>query len=100
MPTLQADVFDEAGRWVGRCDFLWERFGVVGEADGLTKYTDVSVLGAEKMRQERLERTGLTVVRWTASDLRDRNQFSMLIRRALDRGLGGDRRARWAWRPH
>ncbi|QSB14351.1 DUF559 domain-containing protein [Natronosporangium hydrolyticum] len=46
-------------------DFLWEQFGVVGEADGLGKYVDSEVLRREKLRQERLEQDGFAVFRWT-----------------------------------
>jgi hypothetical protein len=46
-------------------DFLWEAYGVVGEADGMGKYDDPAALRMEKLRQERLERDGFTVVRWT-----------------------------------
>jgi hypothetical protein len=48
-----------------RLDFFWAEQRVVGEADGMTKYDDIAILRAEKVRQERLERLGLRVVRWT-----------------------------------
>jgi hypothetical protein len=52
-----------------RLDFFWRAQRVVGEADGLMKYTDPDVLRAEKVRQEDLERKALTVVRWTWRDM-------------------------------
>ena len=42
---------------------------MVGEADGLLKYTSPDVLRAEKQRQERLERAGFRVVRWGWDDV-------------------------------
>jgi very-short-patch-repair endonuclease len=63
-PELQVEV-DAGGRVRYRLDFFWKDRGVVGEADGLIKYNDPQILRAEKVRQERLERLGLTVVRWT-----------------------------------
>jgi hypothetical protein len=50
---------------ISRVDFLWPDQRVIGEADGLAKYKDILDLHAEKLRQERLERAGWTVVRWT-----------------------------------
>jgi very-short-patch-repair endonuclease len=58
-------VIDAGGPTPYRLDFYWEEQRVVGEADGMMKYHDPEVLRAEKVRQERLERLGLTVVRWT-----------------------------------
>lgn len=57
-------VIDAGGPTPYRLDFYWKEQRVVGEADGMTKYDDVEVLRAEKVRQERLERLGLEVVRW------------------------------------
>lgn len=48
-----------------RLDFYWEAQKVIGEADGLSKYTDPGVIRAEKLRQEDLERLDKKVVRWT-----------------------------------
>lgn len=50
-----------------RVDFLWPRYRTVGEADGMTKYdgSEPDSLRHEKLRQERLEEAGLTVVRFT-----------------------------------
>lgn len=51
-----------------RADFLWEEFRVIGEADGLGKYTDPEVLRREKFREEDFARMGFTVFRWIWSD--------------------------------
>ncbi|MGH8963294.1 MAG: hypothetical protein ACRDWT_19230, partial [Jatrophihabitantaceae bacterium] len=64
----QAQLFDTGGRFVGRADFYWPEFGVVGEADGRMQYDDRTVLLAEKRRREALEALGLIVVRWHWTD--------------------------------
>jgi uncharacterized protein DUF559 len=46
-------------------DFLWSKYRVVGEADGLSKYTSVEDLRHEKLRQDSISQLGFTVVRWT-----------------------------------
>lgn len=81
-PTLQKTITDRGGRFVGRVDFWWEP-GVVGEADGLEKYTSMDVLHAEKLRQERLEELGLRVVRWGWTDLARFDIVAARLRRAL-----------------
>ena len=52
-----------------RVDFLWEKEGVIGEADGLIKYSSPEALRAEKIRQEDLEVRGFQIVRWTLADM-------------------------------
>jgi len=69
LPRRQCWIGSPADR-IGRVDFLWSRQRVVGEADGLEKYrADPESLIREKLRQERLERAGFTVVRWTWTDM-------------------------------
>ncbi|MDT4929858.1 MAG: hypothetical protein QOF92_2725 [Pseudonocardiales bacterium] len=63
-PEPQITFTDRHGRIVGRGDFYWDEFGVVGEADGRGKYDERPVLTAEKDRQEELEDLGLVAVRW------------------------------------
>ena len=68
LPVLQHEFSDAAG-FIGRVDFYWPAFALVGEADGRLKYTSPEVLYAEKRRQERLEALGLRVLRWGWSDV-------------------------------
>jgi hypothetical protein len=90
--ALQTNIFDEHGRLVGRADFYWDEFGVVGEADGRSKYDDRGVLIMEKQRQEVFEDLGLVVVRWGWSDAAYRPH---LVRAKLERGFErGSRRDR------
>lgn len=67
-PVLQHEFRDSRG-FVGRVDMWWPEFNVVGEADGLGKYNDVSDLRAEKVREDRLRSLGLEVVRWTWEEI-------------------------------
>ena len=84
-PELQARLSDSEGL-IGRVDFLWRAERVIGEADGLGKYRDILDLHAEKLRQERLERAGFVVVRWTWDDVwLHASRTVERIRRALTR---------------
>ncbi len=89
-PEPQRLIGDASGRPIARVDFYWDRFGVVGEADGLMKYDlprddadDRNPLQKEKIRQELLERLGLTVVRWMTADLADFDPVVHRIRNAF-----------------
>ncbi len=67
-PVPQVVVLDQNGVQVARVDFAWPSLGIVGEADGRTKYSeggDGGALWAEKRREDRLRDLGLEVVRWT-----------------------------------
>jgi hypothetical protein len=98
-PEPQALIFDE-GSFVGRVDFLWPDEGVVGEADGLVKYDGESdTLQTEKARQERLERSGLTVVRWGFKDLASMEALVTRISGGLGRGRHHTAPRTWTWMP-
>jgi hypothetical protein len=81
MPASQVWIHAPDGELVGRVDFLWLEWGVVGEADGMAKYLgayddDPSPAAAgqrvllERNRERRLEGLGFAVARWGAADLR------------------------------
>lgn len=95
-PVLQARIVDSDGRFVGRVDFLWPKFGVVGEADGNLKYSRPAALQAERRREQMLRDLGLLVVRW---EWRDLHQFDIVVARltaAFERGLlAGHPQRRW-----
>ncbi|MFP5346679.1 MAG: hypothetical protein ACLGIA_06605 [Actinomycetes bacterium] len=92
LPQPQVLVHDHNGLFVGRVDFWWEAFNVVGEADGRVKY-DVGADGdarraqqalvAEKEREDRLRATGVTVVRWGARDLERPGVWAAWLRARL-----------------
>lgn len=99
VPEPQTDVYDEDGVFLGRVDAWWPEHGVVGEVDGLTKYglgaaasdaadvrRAVQAVVAEKQREDLLRRTGLHVVRWGSSDLRQEPRWAQTIRTELGRG--------------
>lgn len=75
VPVLQHEFSDEDG-YIGRCDFYWKEYGLVGEFDGRIKYgRDISSrqapeerLWREKLREDRLRALGLRVVRWVWAD--------------------------------
>ncbi|WP_349898719.1 type IV toxin-antitoxin system AbiEi family antitoxin domain-containing protein [Parafrigoribacterium soli] len=71
-PELQVVFTDRAGR-VGDVDFWWRSANLIGEFDGLVKYTRAEYLQgrsiedvviAEKIREDRLRALGPNVSRW------------------------------------
>lgn len=85
-PALQVALdWDADGKPTVIVDFLWDQARVVGEADGMLKYTDPPALCAEKLRQEYLESLGYVVIRWTWVDIWRRPDWvAWRIRRALE----------------
>ncbi len=73
-PRLQEQVQGRSGEWY-RVDFLWPQFRVIGEADGLGKYSGSDsvfdpaqaqrAFAREKRREDDLRAAGFMVVRWT-----------------------------------
>jgi hypothetical protein len=68
LPELQHEFWDDDG-FVGRVDFWWPRFRLVGEADGRLKYATGDDLYAEKYREDRLRALDLGMLRWGWPDL-------------------------------
>lgn len=90
-PRLQPSIYDLDGRFLGRVDFYWDEFGVVGEADGRIKYDKRDVLTREKLRQEDLENAALVVVRWGWADARSRPAaLRRRLENAFERGRARD----------
>lgn len=85
-PELQALIRSPQGWPLGRGDFYWDEFGVIGEADGRSKYDDRPVLTAEKDRQERLEDPGVVVTRWGWRHVRQPALLEAKLRSAFERG--------------
>lgn len=67
-----------------RCDFFWEKVGIVGEFDGWMKYRDKGgeALRREKTREDGIRSTGLRVVRWYWEDLLSPDQLRGKLLRA------------------
>ncbi|MGH3069681.1 MAG: hypothetical protein ACRDMI_13985 [Streptosporangiaceae bacterium] len=60
-PDLQVWVGDD-GEVIGRVDFLWRRYGTIGEADGAFKYETPARARAQLDRDARLRAAGYEVV--------------------------------------
>lgn len=63
LPEPQAWLQGASGRWY-RVDFWWSDLGLIGEADGMVKYTEPGALAEEKARQLDLEGPGRSMIRW------------------------------------
>jgi very-short-patch-repair endonuclease len=83
-PVTQAPIGQ--GKPFARVDFLWPQFATVVATDGLTKYKQPDAVRREKLRQERLEELGYTVVRLTWEQVTGEPERSAArIRRAFAR---------------
>jgi hypothetical protein len=91
-PQPQFSVFTTDGRFVGRSDFGWPDFGVLGEFDGKAKYGELlrkpgqtaeQVLIAEKQREDRMRELGWVVIRWMWQDLSRPEALIGRLRQAL-----------------
>lgn len=99
-PVLQRTVYDVNGSFLGRVDFCWEEFGVIGEFDGATKYdkllkpgqSPTDVIMDEKQREQLLFDATWWVVRWTWRELWN-HTFEARLRRAME----SRRRERHPW---
>ena len=89
-PELQAAHRDAHGL-IGYSDFHWPEYGVVGEFDGWAKYSrgeylagrsPEDVLKAEKIREDRLRATGLTLVRWMWPEAKDGAELLLKLHNA------------------
>lgn len=67
-PQLQHDVRIRARRY--RPDFLWPDHKVIGEADGMGKYSNNEAIDDEKRRQGHLQGAGYLVYRWGWAEVR------------------------------
>jgi hypothetical protein len=96
-PKLQQELCDIDGRFLGRSDFYWDEFGVVGESDGDAKYAQGdAVLAAQREREGLFEKAGLLVVRWGWSDLFTFDRVVERIEVACKRGARpGSPHRRW-----
>ncbi len=90
-PVAQYEVYDQAGRLIGRCDFAWPRFRLIVEFDGAVKYerhlrpgeTPGAAVFREKQREDALRAAGWTVVRITWADLSRPRETAHRIRAAM-----------------
>jgi hypothetical protein len=94
-PVLQFEVYDEWGNLVGRTDFAWPEYGLLGEFDGLSKYgrllkpgeTPEQAVVREKKREDRLrEITNWLMIRLIWKELFQVEKTAARIRKQLERG--------------
>jgi hypothetical protein len=100
-PRPQAVLCDEFGRFIGRGDFYWDEFGVVGESDGDLKYDDdpEAAIVKERRRERGFCDTGLITVRWGWSDLYEFDKVVKRLQAANARGFRpGSPDRRWTVR--
>ncbi|MDH6677507.1 very-short-patch-repair endonuclease [Rhodococcus sp. LBL1] len=91
VPDLQRVLHDD-GVPLGRVDFFFERERVVGEFDGLGKYTEHLRPGQtteqavieEKLREDRIRAAGYSVARWGWRELSTPEEVVRRLRRAFD----------------
>lgn len=83
-PILQQSFHDENGL-IGYVDMWWPDLNVIGEADGLVKYTSRDDVVREKRREDRLRALGPAVVRWTFEDIESRPQSVVAAIRRVGR---------------
>lgn len=92
-PESQLEVYDDQGRWVGRCDFGWKSSRTLGEFDGREKYLRLRRDGEsieafvlrEKRREDALRDLGWQVVRWGWDDLFRPQVIADRLKRAFQR---------------
>lgn len=86
---LQWEIRDPTGRFVARVDMVWFRpdgSAVVAEIDGHQFHSTPEALYADRLRQNRLMTLpGVTVLRFTAQDLRAPGTIAGSVRAALAR---------------
>lgn len=91
--TPQVNVFTPEGEFVGRPDVLWAELGIVGEADGVSKYlldgTDEDsvrqALRREQVREQGMTGLGLAFVRWTPREAIDGSEIHARFQRLASR---------------
>jgi hypothetical protein len=85
-PELQVAVGGDNGV-VGRADFLWRRYGTIGEADGAIKYANTDRAIAQLRRDAALRAAGFQVVHFTWQEIvKTPGQVAASIREAFRRG--------------
>jgi hypothetical protein len=84
-PELQVPVGGDNGV-VGRSDFLWRRYGTIGEADGAKKYANTDRAISQLRRDAALRAAGFQVVHFTWSEIVNTpGQVAASIREAFRR---------------
>lgn len=93
VPVCQPNLYASGGEYLGRVDFLFEEFGVVGEFDGRGKYARLvpdgqvpaDVVWAEKKREDAIREAGWPMTRWSWDELEIPHLVARRIRDAIRR---------------
>lgn len=85
MPTVNPDVTDESGQWIGRPDLANEELRVAIQYEGDVHRTNAKRWRADISRDEVMRQHGWEVVRVTADDLRRPWRLVVRVRSALAR---------------
>lgn len=94
-PHVNVSVTSKAGRFLGRPDLLDEEAGLAAEYDG-GHHRELKQHTEDNRREERLERAGLRVIRFTVIDVLDQLAAAQRLREERAARLGRDRfRERW-----
>ena len=91
--ALQFEIRSAGGIFLGRSDFAWEDWRLLGEFDGRLKYGRLlrpgqeagDVVFEEKRREDAIREEDWGMVRWTWSDLKRPDRLAARVRRARDR---------------
>ena len=90
-PMQQEVLRDAQGEEIARGDFWWEGVRVLGECDGLKKYSGpdsysgestTEVIRQEREREDRIRAEGIIMVRWDWSDLKHPRRLAWKLDRA------------------
>jgi hypothetical protein len=84
-PSLQVRI--EGSEFIGRVDFLWEKYRTIAEVDGLIKYADPYRARAQLRRDQKLRDAGYEVVHFDWRDITSRpDAVASAIRAAFRAG--------------
>jgi very-short-patch-repair endonuclease len=87
-PEPQVPIFGQDGTHIARVDFLWRRYRVIAEADGLLKYDSGQRAITERQRDRLLQEAGYEIVHFTWKELfADPARVARRIREAFARQL-------------
>lgn len=91
-PELQREIFGPDGRLIGRIDFDWPEWGLMGEFDGKVKYLrfrrrnesiEQAVLREKRREDDLREATGRRMIRLVWADLHQPERTAARLRRML-----------------
>jgi len=73
-PVGQVEIHGRNGDFIGRVDFFYPKQRVAIELDGFSFHSDPASFTRDRERQNRLVMEGITLLRYTARDLRERRE--------------------------